>query len=397
LAAAGRGARVPKFWALPIPPDLLAPQPTASEERPLLRDLQSVLDAIFDAVIVLDERGQVESLNAEACRLLRASQESTRGEPVEALLGSEHAVARLARSVLASGRPAVEDEVPLPQREGRSLDVDIAASPLDAGRTVGVVIVLRDRTISRSLRERVDERERLDSYAQIAAGIAHEVKNPLGGIRGAAELLGSWAKEERGRETAALIVREVDRIAALVDDLMVFARDVELRLEPVNIHYLLDSVLDLLALDPLGDGSPVERFYDPSIPDLLADAARLKQVFLNLGKNALQAMEKEGGTVTVTTRMSLDERLVGEGRRGVPTVMVAISDTGPGIPRERLQRLATPFFTTRPGGTGLGLAVARHWVTRHGGALRITSQVGEGTTVRVALPLRLPKTETGDR
>ncbi|MCZ6464144.1 MAG: ATP-binding protein [Proteobacteria bacterium] len=366
----------------------------------MARDLRSILDAVFDGVIVLDEDARVEIVNGEACRILEQSAESVRGLAVEALFGADHALPRLARDVLSTGRPAVEDEVSVEPRDP-PLEVDIAVSPLDAADrragsardngVSGVVVLLRDRTVARSLREIVSERERLDSYGHIAAGIAHEVKNPLGGIRGAAELLAARATDDRGRDTAGLIVREVDRITELVEDLMVFARGDKLRLEPVNLHFVLDGVLDLLALDPLAEGGPVERFYDPSIPEFLADGDRLRQVFLNLARNGLQAVEENAGSLTITTRMSLDERLVGSDGRSLPTVVVAISDTGPGIAREVLHQLSTPFFTTRPQGTGLGLAVSRHWVARHDGTLRITSQLGEGTTVRVALPLRLPK------
>jgi two-component system nitrogen regulation sensor histidine kinase GlnL len=218
--------------------------------------------------------------------------------------------------------------------------------------------------------------------------VAHEVKNPLGGIRGAAEILAARAGDAKTLDAAELIVREVDRIATLVDDLMVFARREALQLAPVNIHFVLDSVLDLLAMDPLGAGVRVDRRFDPSLPELLADADRLTQVFLNLARNALQAMEARRGTLTITTRMSLDHRTLAEGGDAVPTLLVEIQDEGAGIAPALLDQVATPFFTTRPGGTGLGLAVARHWIARHGGTLRLESTPGAGTTVRVALPLR---------
>jgi two-component system nitrogen regulation sensor histidine kinase GlnL len=357
------------------------------------KDLQSVLDAVLDGVIVLDREGRIEHVNPEACRILEVSAESAASSPVEALLGAEHAVARLSRSVLATGRPAIEDEVAVERRGASGLEVDVAVSPIDTQerRVSGVVMMLRDRTISNSLRELIAQREKLASFGQIAAGIAHEVKNPLGGIRGAAELLGMWTDDERAHSTSQMIVREVDRIAALVDELMVFARDEALREEPLNLHFALDGMLDLLAMDPLSERVKIERCYDPSIPEFLGEVDRLRQVFLNLARNALQAMEQSGGTLTITTRMTLDHRLSGSNGRRMPTVMVAFSDTGPGIPSEILDRLATPFFTTRPQGTGLGLAVSRHWVTRHGGTLRISSSTGEGTTARVALPLRRDK------
>lgn len=356
-------------------------------------DYPNLLDAMLDGVIVLDADGRVAHVNAEACRILEVSAETLAGCEVERLLGPGHPLAALARSALASGRATIENDVRVERRFEPDLEVDIAVSPLPGDDDAaslgagGVLVSLRDHTVRNSLREIVSQRDQLASYGQIAAGIAHELKNPLGGIRGAGELLKSWAKDERAADTAALIVREVDRISALVEELMVFARGDALRLESLNVHQVIDGVLELVGMDPLGADTAVERFYDPSIPNIQADRDRLTQVFLNLARNALQAMDETEGRLTVTTRMTLEHRLTGEDGRPVPTLEINVSDTGTGIPPEILDRLATPFFTTKARGTGLGLAVARHWVTRHGGALRITSVAGEGTTASVALPL----------
>ncbi len=164
---------------------------------------------------------------------------------------------------------------------------------------------------------------------------------------------------------------------------------VDPRLAPLNIHRILDDVLDLLAMDPLSAGVEVTRSFDPSIPEMLADADRLTQVFLNLARNALQAMEGVPGMLTITTRMLLDHRLTTEDGQALPAIVVEVADTGPGIPAEVLDEVGTPFFTTRPGGSGLGLALSRNWVARHDGVLRIDSRPGEGTRVRVELPLRV--------
>lgn len=352
--------------------------------------LQRVLDAVLDGIAVIDREGCIERVNSEACRILESSPDVLAGQPVEKLLGRGHALSRLVRSVLESGRTAVESDQPVERRFDEDLVVDVAVSPVfdEQGEITGAVASLRDRTIQRSLQQLVTERERLAAFGHIAAGIAHEVKNPLGGIRGAAELLALRAADAKARETAELIVRETDRITGLVEDLMVFARGDALALAPVNLHRLLDDVLDLLAHDSVSTGVRVVRRFDPSIPDVIADADRLVQVFLNLARNALQAIGGRGGTLTISTRMSLDRRLTLEDGRSVPAIIVDVTDDGPGIARDVLQQLATPFFTTKPGGTGLGLALSRHWLSRHGGTMRIESEPGRGTTVRVALPYR---------
>jgi len=339
-------------------------------------DLQGIFDALLEGVIVLDAAGSIDFLNGEAARILGISSEQGVGTPLQQLLRPSHPVCRIVERVQETGRASIHDEVELSRRQ--------------EGESPGIVVAMRDRTASRSLREEVSERERQESYGHIAAGIAHEVKNPLGGIRGAAELLASNVPDERSQRHARLIVGEVDRISSLVDELMVFARGDGLALETVNIHRLLDSLLDLLELEQGYQAIRIERHFDPSLPEIRADPARLQQVFLNLARNALQAMEKTGGTLTLTTRMTLEHRLVGRDGRPQPTIEVGFVDCGPGIPESLHHRLATPFFTTRRQGTGLGLSVSRHWIRRHGGRLRIESAEGEGTRVHVDLPLAPP-------
>lgn len=356
----------------------------------MTRDLRTVLDAVPDGVIVLDREGRVEQVNVEACRILQSSGEALRDLAVEELLGPEHALARLARSALAEVRLLRESEQRVEQRRDVDLLVDVAVSPiLDAsGGNDGAVIVLRDRTLQQTLQSLVEGRERLDAFGRVAAGLAHEIKNPLGGIRGAAELVALRTTDAKTKEAAELVAREARRIAALVDHFTVFAEREALRLEETNLHRVLDGVLDLLAVDPLGARARVQRHYDPSIPELLADPDRLTQIFLNLARNALQAIAPPGGTVSIRTRMLLDQRLPTEDGARPPSVAVEIHDTGRGIPAHLLDQIRTPFFTTRPEGTGLGLAVAEYWSARHGGVISIESEPAEGTTVRVLLPLR---------
>ncbi|HEU4430066.1 MAG TPA: ATP-binding protein [Myxococcota bacterium] len=357
------------------------------------RDLADVLEAILAGVVVVGPAGRVEEVNSVACRLLGRSREAAVGCAIEELVPPGHEVARLARGVLARGAAISAADCELEPQRGERVPVDVSASPLQAesGATQGAVVVLRDRSAHRRLELLEGERERLEAFGRIAAGLAHEIKNPLGGIRGAGEILALRAADAKTKETANLIVREATRIAALVDDFMVFARRDQLRLAPANIHRILDGVLALLSHDPLGEAVAIEREYDPSLPEFAADADRLIQVFLNLMRNALQAMEGGAhGTLTVITRMTLDHRIALEDGRPLPTLAVFIRDTGRGMTPDQLRQATTPFFSARPGGTGLGLAVADYWVAQHRGTLHLESELRAGTSVRVTLPLRKP-------
>jgi len=328
-------------------------------------------------------------MNAEACRILGTSAEAACGEPVETALGP--VLARMARRVLASRRAVLEDEIRIERRHAPPIPAEVAVAPFfdAAAEPDGAVLEVRDRSLRRALLDADGERRRMTSFGRIAAGIAHEVKNPLGGIRGAGEILAKRAEDPRTRDAAELIVREADRISALLDDFMVLGQDETLRPRAVNLHRILDDVLDLHGMDPLSEGVAVERVYDPSIPELMADRDRLAQVFHNLVRNALQAMAEagRGGHLTITTRVALDEPLSTPDAGRVAAVAVAVRDTGPGIPEAARDKLTVPFFTTRRAGTGLGLAIAQHWVACHGGRLAIDGS-GEGTVARVLLPLR---------
>jgi two-component system nitrogen regulation sensor histidine kinase GlnL len=355
----------------------------------MARAIGEVLEAILAGVVVADREGRIEQLNSVACRMLEHSSESVRGRPVEELVNAQHAVARLARMVLTDSVAVSEISQSIERRQGEDVQVDVAASPLfDEGELDGVLIFLRDRSTHRRLEQLEAERERFDAFGRIAAGLAHEIKNPLGGIRGAGELLARRSSDDKGRQTAELVVRESVRIAALVDDFMVFARGEQLREEPVNVHRVLDQVLDLLSHDPVSEGCRVVRAYDPSIPEMQADPNRLNQVFANLARNAFQAMAPGGGQLTITTRMTLDHRISLSVGRPAPTLAIWFQDTGGGMDEEELRRATTPFYTTRAGGTGLGLAVAEYWVAQHLGSLHLESEKGGGTLVRVTLPLR---------
>ena len=356
------------------------------------RDLADVLEAILAGVVVVGPAGRVEELNSVACRFFGRSREAALGCAIEELVPAGHPVARLAHSVLARGSAISASDCELEPQRGERIPVDVSASPLQAesGATEGAVVVLRDQSAQRRLAQLESERERLEAFGRIAAGLAHEIKNPLGGIRGAGEILGQRASDAKTKQTAALIVREATRIAALVDDFMVFARRDKLRIAATNIHRVLDGVLALLAHDPLSEAVEIERVFDPSLPELAADADRLIQVFLNLMRNALQAMEGRGGTLRVTTRMTLDHRIALEDGKPLPTLAVWIRDTGRGMSADELRQATTPFFSARPGGTGLGLAVAEYWIAQHRGSLHLESEPGVGTSARVALPLRRP-------
>jgi two-component system nitrogen regulation sensor histidine kinase GlnL len=214
------------------------------------------------------------------------------------------------------------------------------------------VLVLHDLTLQHAIEAATRRAERLAALDAVAAGLAHEIRNPLGGIKGAAQLLrGSLDDPELVRCTD-MIVREVERLVGLVDQLRDLGSPPPLRLEPVNIHRILKDVVDLQRQAPEWGRTILVTEFDPSLPPIHADPAQLHQVFLNLVKNALESVKGQG-TLAIATRMDAAYRVR---RRGGDEriLVVTVADNGPGVPEPDRARLFAPFFSTKARGSGLG-------------------------------------------
>jgi signal transduction histidine kinase len=236
---------------------------------------------------------------------------------------------------------------------------------------VGVVTgILSDR--QRKANDSLRRAERLKTLGEMAAGMAHEVKNPLAAIRSSAQIL---TERLSGKEAqfAGIVVSEVDRLNRVVNEFLDYARPAPLKRESVLLSGLLDSCLELLTPVIKQAGVTVKRACPPDEHKVDADPNQLRQVFLNLILNAVQAMHS-GGEVTLELKQ--------EGGH----TRVSVHDTGPGIPPDKLLQVCEPFYSTKPGGTGLGLPIAQRIVAEHGGRLEIACATGAGTTATVILP-----------
>jgi two-component system, NtrC family, nitrogen regulation sensor histidine kinase GlnL len=218
----------------------------------------------------------------------------------------------------------------------------------------------------------------------LAAGVAHEVRNPLVGIRAAAQLLeGEPEFPASLREFTGIIIRQVDRLNRIVDELLTFAGQRPLRRQPCNVNQILEEALRLEESMLQGGRVAVVRRYDPEVPAVTGDPDRLLQVFLNVVRNGVEAMAGAGGELMVRTRF---ERVAPQCGGG-PAAVAEVSDRGPGIPLEVQQQIFNPFFTTKDTGTGLGLPISVRIVEEHGGTVEVQSRMGEGSTFRILLPL----------
>lgn len=355
---------------------------------------EDLLSSLQDAVIVVSPVGEVVLWNPAAEELLKVSASSAVGKPFHRVLPQAEALGDLLVKALGAGRSYADFEAALIRPDGARVTVSAVASILAGagGEPRGAVLTLRDISRLRELEERLRRSDRLAALGQMAAGVAHEVRNPLVGIRAAAQFLeGEPAFAAGLREYTGVIIREVDRLNAIVEDLLAFASPKPVQLAPCNLNQVLEEALALEAAALTGAGVPVARIYDPQLPPILGDPPRLHQVFLNLLRNAAEAMPG-GGALTVRTRF---ERL--SARLGGRAAAVAeVADEGAGIAPEQVPHLFNPFFTTKPEGTGLGLAISFRIVEDHGGAIQVETGAGRGATFAVILPLALPAGESLD-
>jgi two-component system nitrogen regulation sensor histidine kinase GlnL len=342
----------------------------------------AILDFLATAILVVDARSNVLALNQAAADLLATSPAAARGRPLATLVADGAAVeALLARSRATEERLAVRDfGLAAAARGDARYQADVSLTPLPGTPPGSVLIEIADTTgPSRMTRDAALLVQQGGSRV-MARQLAHEIKNPLGGLRGAAQLLERELPSQELREYTRVIIGEADRLCALVDSLLGPARPV--RREQVNVHEVLDRVYRLARAEAPA-GVVIERDYDPSLPLLSLDRDLLVQAMLNLARNAVQALGS-GGRLTLRSR-ALTNATIGTGRHRL-VASLQFEDDGPGVPPELGETIFYPLVTARAGGTGLGLAVAQDIATRHGGIIEFDSRPGR-TVFSLLLPL----------
>lgn len=336
----------------------------------------TVLEHMSTAVVLLDGNHHVLELNHAAEMLFRVSARQVRGLRAVEIAPDTDLIGSLVEECDKTGQSYTERERRLPLAGGSVVTVDVTVTPLPAG---GVMLEFAavDRPARISREHHLLSQNR--AIQELIRGLAHEVKNPLGGLRGAAQLLRTELDRSELEDYTAVIIREADRLQELVDALLGPTQPA--RSEPVNLHEVLEHVRALVEAE--GEGTPVERDYDPSIPQVRADSNHLVQALLNLVRNARQAAGPEG-SVIVRTRSQRQFTIGDRFHRLVARVDVI--DDGPGIPPDQQERIFYPMVTTRATGTGLGLPLAQNLVSRHGGLVECASEPGH-TVFTVWLPV----------
>jgi len=345
-----------------------------SDENDLLA---MVLGSMTDGIVVIDKRHRILLSNHSAARLLHLAQDEGADRPLWEAVPDPALAAffseKLPGQEKATDRPFTLEGPP------RILSVSILPLVRD-GAVQGSLVHVEDITERRSREARLRRAESLASLTTLAAGVAHEIKNPLGSMGIHLQLI---QKKVSGKECVdaaeiqphlAVIGEEVDRLNRIVVDFLFAVKPMDTHLEEGDVNLVLSELLDFVRPELDQAGIRIERELSPAVPHLMIDARYIKQALLNLIKNAISAMPA-GGTLRIETRLAGSE------------VELRVSDTGAGVPPEIIDKIFEPYFTTKPFGTGLGLTIVFKIIKEHFGDVTVSSRVGEGTSFTLTLPV----------
>ena len=351
--------------------------------RRSLQDTSAVADQVVASLpvglIATDKNGKIAFFNSAAERITGLNLAKARGEEPDRILPSHFCGLK---ESLDRGESISEKEMECEFTEDKVVPVSISASKIvnEEGKFVGQVLIIRDLGEVRRLQDEIRRKEKLAAIGDLAAGVAHEIRNPLSSIKGIASYYKSKFEDgSEDREMAGVMIEEVDRLSRVISELLEFAKPAKLKLKSSDLNELLRHSVRLVQQEATGKNIKIQLNLTSDSADVNVDPDRLTQCLLNLYLNALQAMEN-GGQLTIASSI-----------RNNDTFTIDIKDNGSGISADDLSKIFDPYFTTKPKGTGLGLPIVHKIIEAHQGQIRVRSATGQGTVFSIALPLKTEK------
>ncbi|NDY73047.1 PAS domain-containing sensor histidine kinase [Desulfobacter hydrogenophilus] len=352
-----------------------------SQARSSLSRIQVFSDNLVEnmpiGLIATDMNSRVISINPAASAILDISQDLNL-QGIDNVLPGE---IRHLLETIPGEKGLIEKEIIIKRGDKSESTLEAIVSPLfdKEGTSLGTLLILRDKTELHRLRTEIEQNKRLAAIGRLAAGVAHEIRNPLSSLKGYATFFKEIFDPDSENFTIAdTMTKEVDRLNRVVGELVELAKPVAVSGSPVDVGALVSECLQLIAYEPDAEHIEINTAIEPGLPQINADADRLKQVLLNLCLNAIQAMENSG-----VLNIKIYNEMSGE------TIIIEVSDTGCGIKQEELHDIFEPYFTTKLSGTGLGLSIVHNIVKAHKGRIEVSSKQGKGTVFKVFLPKRI--------
>ncbi len=341
-----------------------------------------ILENLATSVLTFDSDLRLTSINPAGEMMFEVSAKKILGHKLSELLPQSRRLVQTLTETLESRHPFTARGVSLKLSGERSITVDCTVSPLTGDNRPDTALLVELTQVDRLMRLARDESmlDRQAANRAVMRGLAHEIKNPLGGLRGAAQLLERELPAKELREYTHIIIHEADRLRNLVDRMM--GPHQPLQKKPVNIHEILEHVRRLILVE-VPVGLTVEREYDPSIPEFEGEPEQITQAVLNIVRNSSEAMRQKG---VIHLRTSIERGFTIGHKRHRLVLRVDIEDNGPGIPEEIQEYIFYPMVTGTPGGTGLGLSIAQDILSKHGGLIECRSQPGR-TIFSLFIPL----------
>ncbi|MGA2191856.1 MAG: ATP-binding protein [Nitrospirota bacterium] len=347
---------------------------------------ESILRSVQSGVMSFDRDGSVITANDASGKILKNTHGTFSGQNFKEIFGDGSWVCGLIEKTLAGGRPERRGEGEVRTTDGSHIWLGAGTSPLTKeGELLGVILVFTDITEVKELRERMELKERINLLGEMSAGIAHELRNPMGVISGYADFLARrLSGDAQSQDAVRSISAEIRVMDEIIREFMNFSQPTELNITEIDIGALMDE--SLRALSGIGGNVKKEIHMEDGLPTVEGDPVLLRQALINIIKNAYEAMPG-GGSLRISARALMPGDGADPAVRGQKCIRIDISDSGSGIEKKDLPKIFTPFFTTKPKGTGLGLALVQKIIVYHGGRVFVKADKG-GASFNIYLPLR---------
>ena len=345
---------------------------------------KKLIDDANDIIWVVDTEGRFIYLNNKI-NVWGYNKDELIGKPLISILN----VGQTENSDIEVGKSGLK-EIEIIDSHGNIRNTSLSTSPLknDNGTIVGTIGVVRDMAEDKRVRERSADTERLAALGQLSIGIAHEIRNPLSSIKMNLQILNRlilFAGDTKDHFDLAL--KEVFHLEGILEDLLSYAKPLKLKLKLIDINSLLDNTLLMVRSDIKEKEIVINKYYDNELPTILLDEDKMKQAFLNIYFNSIQAMNK-GGTLCIRTYRERETQSNSTDMDGIEKrLVVEVSDTGCGIDKEKLKFIFDPFITTKPYGTGLGLSIVKNIFDYLNAVIEVNSQLGKGTDFIIKFPV----------